>query len=86
MSESREIQLKKLRLRSWRRGTREMDLILGAYIDGMGSRLEGAVLDSFEALLDEPDPDLYSWVTGSMPAPPAYMDAIARIRAFHSLG
>ncbi|HLS18256.1 MAG TPA: succinate dehydrogenase assembly factor 2 [Paracoccaceae bacterium] len=86
MTEACKIQLKRLRLRSWRRGTREMDLILGGYIDSMSGQLEHAVLDAFEALLDEPDPDLYAWVAGSAVPPSAHADMIAKLRAFHGLG
>lgn len=86
MTEVREIQLKRLRFRSWRRGTREMDLILGGYIDTMSGQLDRARLDAFEALLDEPDPDLYAWVAGAAVPPPAHADVIAAIRAFHGLG
>ena len=34
MEEDRDVRLRRLRLRSWRRGIREMDLILGGYADG----------------------------------------------------
>ena len=36
--ETREIRLRRLRLRSWRRGIREMDLILGGFADAAPGR------------------------------------------------
>jgi antitoxin CptB len=86
MSESRETRLKRLRLRSWRRGTREMDLILGPYADATLAALDAGALEAYEALLEEPDPDLYDWVAGSAPPPDAHAQTIGRIRAFHRLG
>ena len=58
-----ENDLKRLRMRSWRRGTREMDLILGPFADLCLSALPGPMLTQYEALLDENDQDLYAWIT-----------------------
>ena len=38
----REKRLKRLAIRSWRRGTKEMDLILGRFWDTEGSGLDDA--------------------------------------------
>lgn len=86
MTETREIRMKRLRLRSWRRGTREMDLILGAYADGPLAELADPELDAYEALLEESDPELYAWVSGAASPEDRHRDAIARIRAFHRIG
>lgn len=86
MSETREIRLKRLRLRSWRRGTREMDLILGPYADGPLADLDDPTLDAYEALLEEPDPDLYNWVSGAVEPSAAHRPFIDRLRAFHRIG
>ena len=86
MSETRETRLKRLRIRSWRRGTREMDLLLGAYADGPLADLDDAGLDAYEALIEENDNDLYTWVSGSIAGPPRHGAAIARVRAWHKIG
>ena len=75
------IRLKRLRLRAWRRGTKEMDLILGPFADARLAGLETAALDRFEALLDENDQDLYAWVTGQAAAPAALSPLIDEIGA-----
>lgn len=71
---------KRLRMRSWRRGTKEMDLILGPFADARLAGLEAAALDAYEALLDEADSDLYAWIlarsTGAQPPAPAHLQAI----------
>ena len=74
---------KKLRFRAWRRGFREIDLILGGFADRRLAELDDAGLDAFEALLEAPDQDVYLWITEEA-APPAEYDTptLAQIRAF----
>lgn len=76
-----EARLKKLRMRSWRRGMKEMDLILGAYADASLTALSPEQLDAYEALLEENDQDLYLWVTGAQPAPERLLPMLAPIAA-----
>lgn len=66
-TETHEIRLRRLRMRSWRRGMKEMDLILGHFADGPLEDLGAADLDAYEALLSENDQDLYLWVTARLP-------------------
>lgn len=80
-----ETRLKRLRIRSWRRGTKEMDLLLGPYADRALPGLDGAALDAYEALLEVNDQDLYAWISGAAPEAQAHAPMIARIRAFHGL-
>lgn len=78
-----ETRLNRVRFRAWRRGFREADLILGAFAHRHAQSMTPAELDRFERLLDEPDCDLYAWVTGTAPTPPQFDDDImARLRAF----
>lgn len=64
-----EATRKRLKMRSWRRGTKEMDMILGPYADERLAGMDEAALEQFEALLDENDQDLYQWVTGQGTVP-----------------
>lgn len=75
-------RLKRLTMRSWRRGTKEMDLILGPYADAKLARMDPAALDGFEAILDENDQDLYLWVTGAAEPPAALAPLLAEIGRF----
>ena len=81
MSAEAEARLKRLRMRSWRRGTKEMDLILGPWADARLAGLDGAALERFEALLEENDQDLYAWVTGQAAAPAPLAPLIDEIGA-----
>lgn len=50
-----------------RRGMRELDQLLGWYLDSRYARASAAERAAFVALLDQPDPDLWSWLTGRSP-------------------
>lgn len=87
--ETPDIRLRRLRMRSWRRGMKEMDLILGGFADGPLDALSVADLDSYETVLSENDQDLYRWITARLsgagetgPAPIAsILDRIAAYAA-----
>jgi antitoxin CptB len=63
------IKRKKLHFRSWHRGTRELDLILGPFADAAVESLDAAELDDYERLLDLQDSDLMDWAMGAKPLP-----------------
>lgn len=65
-----ETRRKRLRVRAWRRGIKEMDLILGGYADARLASMDADGIALFEAVLGEADHDLLAWVTGQA-APPA---------------
>jgi antitoxin CptB len=54
--------------RAWHRGTREMDLILGPFADAHIEDLDEHDLGDFEALMETPDDELYTWIVGRIPA------------------
>ncbi|WP_397544717.1 succinate dehydrogenase assembly factor 2 [Roseovarius salis] len=81
MPESAEIRLKRLRMRSMRRGIKEMDIILARFAEACLHGLDADSLDSYDALLSENDQDLYQWVTGQATPPPRFADIVARIAA-----
>lgn len=71
MTDALDTRRRKARFRSWHRGMREADLIMGGFADAEIGALSGAELDEFEGLLDVPDADLVRWVTGEAAVPPA---------------
>jgi antitoxin CptB len=74
---------KKLKLRAWRRGFREADLILGPFADRHVADFDEAGLDWFERLLDEADQDVYAWILERAPTPPAFEGPLMnRLKAF----
>jgi len=79
--EPRETRLRRLQMRSIRRGIKEMDLILGRFAADELAKLPQAGLDLYDTLLTENDHDLYGWVSGQKPTPPEYLDLISLIAA-----
>ena len=70
MSEdAREVQRRRLHFRSWHRGTREADLMLGRFADAHLAGFTADQLDRYAALLEECDPDIYDWLTDRAPVP-----------------
>jgi antitoxin CptB len=73
---------KQLRFRAWRRGFRELDLILGAFADRRLAAMSAAELNSFAALLEAPDQDVYAWIVGQASPPEAHKtELLAEIQA-----
>jgi antitoxin CptB len=50
--------------RAWRRGAREMDLIMGRFVDAHLPTMNEDELAEFERLLDVPDPQALAWIIG----------------------
>ena len=81
MSETHENRLKRLQMRSKRRGIKEMDIILSRYADAHLAGMDAPALDLYEALLNENDQDLYQWVSGQAEAPQELAALISEISA-----
>ena len=80
MNETPENRLKRLHMRSWRRGIKEMDLILGSFADSSLKNLNSDQLELYESLLVENDQDLYPWFNGMVPCPPKHVQIMEIIR------
>ncbi len=80
--ETGESRLKRMKMRSWRRGTKEMDLVLGPFADANLSGMSRAELDLYDDLLAENDQDLMAWILGQSAPPEALAPLLARITAF----
>lgn len=77
--ELREHRVKRMKIRAWRRGIKEMDLILGGYADAELAHMDDAQLAQFDALMAEADHDLLQWVTGQDTPPEPFKDLIAEL-------
>lgn len=69
MIDPTDARRKRIAIRAWRRGIKEMDLILGGYADAELPGMDEDQLALFEAVLGENDHDLFQWVTGQSEAP-----------------
>lgn len=78
---------KRLRFRAWHRGTREMDLVLGRFVDANVTALTEDEIVALEALMEAPDPELYLWIAGAAEVPSNFDSPLfRRIAAFHKDG
>ena len=73
MTDVLEERRKRLAFRAWHRGMKELDLLIGGFADRYLAELSADQLDRFEALLDVPEPLMYSWLMGQA-RPPATFD------------
>ena len=82
---SLDARQRRILFRSWHRGMREMDLVLGRFADAEIGSLCDSELDDYELLLEARDRDVFSWLTGEAEVPSLYDTPVLRkIRAFHS--
>jgi antitoxin CptB len=84
MQETAEARLKRMRMRSWRRGTKEMDLVLGPWADQHLAALDEATLAIYDVLLEENDQDLMAWILGQSTPPAQIAGLLAQIAAHAS--
>lgn len=80
--ETAEARLKRMTMRSWRRGTKEMDLILGPFADTHLAGLSEPDLLTYDRLLEENDQDLMAWILGQSAQPEWVIPLLGRITAF----
>lgn len=79
-----EIRRKRIRVRAWRRGMREMDILMGGFVEARLATLSDAELSELEALLELPDDEVFRWLSGAEPPPPERDTPLLRqIIAFH---
>jgi len=82
-SEGLDARRRRILFRSRHRGMREMDLIMGGFADSHLGDLSEADVDALEILLDLPDHDVFSWLTGEVALPAAHDTPVFhKVRAF----
>ncbi|MEP6969613.1 MAG: succinate dehydrogenase assembly factor 2 [Betaproteobacteria bacterium] len=76
-----DMRLKRLYWRC-RRGTRELDALLGGWLQTHKASRDEAQWTAFETLLDQQDPQLWDWLTGhGAPARDDWRAIVTEIRA-----
>ena len=75
-----EIVRKKLSIRSWRRGTKELDLILGRFSDENIAKLQISELDLYEQLLSNDDHLIYGWLFEKEESPKIFKILVEKIK------
>jgi antitoxin CptB len=79
-----QVRRRKLLFRSWHRGMRELDLIMGRFADAVIAELSEQELGEFEQLLEVPDNELLAWVAYQTEVPADFDTALfRRLRDFN---
>ena len=74
-------ELPRLRWRC-RRGMRELDQLLGWYLERRWPAADDAAKAAFSTLLDQQDPELWNWLSGrDVPGDPQWRTIIDEIRS-----
>ena len=71
---------KRLSIRSWRRGTKELDLILGQFSDKNLKELKTSELKLYEKFLSNDDYLIYNWLFSKEDSPKIFKSLINRIQ------
>lgn len=74
-------QLKRLIFRSWHRGWKETDLILGSFADARLGSLTALQLAAYESLLDCDDDVIWAWVTGKEIPPAEFAEIVGMLQS-----
>ena len=78
-----DAELKRLHWRAHHRGTREADMMIGAFFDAHHQQWSEQERALFADLLEEQDVDIMAWAVGTRPAPERYQgpmtDALKRL-------
>jgi antitoxin CptB len=84
-SEDLDPRRKRILFRAWHRGMREMDLLMGRFVESRIATMSENELTETEALIDVLDRDLLAWLTGETPVEARYDTSVFRaIKAFHT--
>jgi len=78
------INRKRLIFRSWHRGTREIDLLLGKFADAHLPDFTESQIAAYDRFLNNSDPDIYNWISRAEPVPPSEdSDVVQLLLAFY---
>ncbi|MEW7008292.1 MULTISPECIES: succinate dehydrogenase assembly factor 2 [unclassified Lentilitoribacter] len=59
----------RIKFRAWHRGTKEMDLVFGHFVDNFLHDLDDSDLDELEFIMSHEDTDLSKWIMREVPTP-----------------
>ena len=77
------LKIKELLYRSWYRGCKETDILLGEYVRKNHEKFSDSEISLLEELMQESDTDIYNWVSGIAQSPAKYLNLIENITKFN---
>ncbi len=81
----REDFLRELVHKSWHRGCKETDILLGHFARNDISNMDEEFLNTYSEFIYESDWDIYAWLTGEQISPEKYENIVIKIQDFHTL-
>jgi antitoxin CptB len=81
MTYNRELIIKKLLYRSNNRGCKETDILLGSFANNHLNQLNEQDLLEYSNLLEQPDNDIYNWITNKSYPDQPFIKIISKINA-----
>ena len=79
MSDAEETRRKRLLFRSWHRGTKETDLLLGTFAERHLAGFGPGEIAEYEGILEASDAELWDWLIHRRPVPPERDGAVMRL-------
>ena len=80
--DNREKKLKRLKIQSWRRGMKEVDLLLGGFVDQNINSLSDKDIKCYEQLLLQDDQLIYFWISKPSECPKNFISITKKISQF----
>jgi len=68
-----------------RRGTTELDRMLGGYLEQDYAQASSALQLAFSDLLEQQDPDIFDWLMGAQAADVEFVDIVQVLRTKYQL-
>lgn len=69
MTATDENRRKRILWRACHRGIKEMDIVVGTFVQARIAQSDEAELQELERIIEIPDQDLLAWLTGAQPVP-----------------
>ncbi len=77
---------KRLIYRAHHRGTKELDWLLGKYVDEKVDTMDEAGIDHFDKLMSLPEPMIEGWLMGrDEDIAPEFAEIVSEIQKYHDL-
>jgi antitoxin CptB len=84
--ETLDVLRRKLGFRAWHRGTREADLLIGAFADQCLTEFTTKELRQFDRLLEDDDPVIDDWLAGRQSVPKEHDNGVMALLSRFRLG
>ena len=76
--------LRELVHKSWHRGCKETDILLGYFARNNLHKMTNEFLAVYSQFIYEPDWDIYAWLTNEQNFPEKYSEIVSTIQKFHT--